>query len=105
MEVNLPEPLERFLREAVAGGRFASIDQAVAMAVGRLELDEIERRREREHAGPVVFPEGYKPHWEVAQEITADIPPEVWAKIPVDSSEQHDHYIFGTPKRPQPTSP
>ena len=32
-------------------------------------------------------------------ELFADIPDEVWEKIPKDGSEQHDHYIYGTPKR------
>lgn len=31
--------------------------------------------------------------------ITADVPDEVWEKIPPDGSEQHDHYIYGTPKK------
>jgi hypothetical protein len=41
----------------------------------------------------------HKPIWEVFQEITARIPDEEWAKLPVDGAEQHDHYIYGTPKR------
>lgn len=36
---------------------------------------------------------------EKIKEIVADIPDEVWEKIPNDGSEQHDHYIYGTPKR------
>jgi len=24
----------------------------------------------------------------------------VWDALPTDLSEQHDHYIYGTPKRP-----
>ena len=32
-------------------------------------------------------------------EIVADVPDEVWDRIPTDGSEQHDHYIYGTPKR------
>jgi hypothetical protein len=40
-----------------------------------------------------------KPIWEVFQEIAASIPDEEWAKLPVDGAEQHDHYIYGTPKR------
>ena len=31
--------------------------------------------------------------------ITADVPDEIWEKIPSDGSEQHDHYIYGTPKK------
>ncbi len=72
MEVNIPEPLERFLREAVASGRFASIDQAVARAVGKLELDEL--RRQREAVPTPTLPADYKPYWEVAQEIAAEHP-------------------------------
>ncbi len=32
-------------------------------------------------------------------ELFADVPDEVWERIPEDGSEQHDHYIYGTPKR------
>jgi hypothetical protein len=32
------------------------------------------------------------------EELTADIPPEVLNTLPTDSAEQHDHYLYGTPK-------
>jgi hypothetical protein len=32
-------------------------------------------------------------------DLVADIPDEVWERIPDDGSEQHDHYIYGTQKR------
>jgi hypothetical protein len=35
------------------------------------------------------------------REIWADMPDEVRAKLPVDGADQHDHYIYGTPKRDQ----
>jgi antitoxin component of MazEF toxin-antitoxin module len=28
------------------------------------------------------------------------LPPEVVAELPEDGASQHDHYIYGTPKRP-----
>jgi hypothetical protein len=28
-----------------------------------------------------------------------NLPPEELAKLPTDGAEQHDHYIYGTPKR------
>lgn len=37
--------------------------------------------------------------------IAADVPQEVWDEIPNDVSYQHDHYIYGTPKRPEPGTP
>jgi hypothetical protein len=36
---------------------------------------------------------------EFAEELVADIPEEVLNELPTDSAEQHDHYIYGTPKR------
>jgi len=33
------------------------------------------------------------------REIWADMPDEVRAKLPEDGASQHDHYIYGVPKR------
>ncbi|GAC1450094.1 MAG: hypothetical protein NVSMB9_34330 [Isosphaeraceae bacterium] len=44
--------------------------------------------------------EGRKPIWERILERTARIPDEAWDKLPTDLAEQHDHYLYGTPKRP-----
>src|SRR5436190_15197577 len=31
--------------------------------------------------------------------LAADAPPEELDKLPVDGASQHDHYLYGTPKR------
>jgi hypothetical protein len=36
---------------------------------------------------------------EVIAEIMADTPPEELAKLPRDGASEHDHYIYGWPKR------
>lgn len=41
-----------------------------------------------------------KPIWEVAEELFGAIPDEALARLPTDGAAQHDHYIYGTPKRP-----
>ena len=41
------------------------------------------------------------PIWERIIAMTADAPPEELAKVPTDSAAQHDHYLYGTPKRPE----
>lgn len=39
---------------------------------------------------------------EVIREIMSDVPPpEDFAKLPEDGASEHDHYIYGTPKRKQ----
>lgn len=40
-----------------------------------------------------------KPIWEMVEELLKDIPDEDIAQMPTDGAEQHDHYIYGTPKR------
>lgn len=39
-----------------------------------------------------------RPLWEIAEEISAQVPLEEWAKLPADGAEQHDHYLYGSPK-------
>lgn len=41
-----------------------------------------------------------KPIWDQVQGFFKDVPEEDWAKLPTDLAEQHDHYIYGSPKRP-----
>jgi hypothetical protein len=40
-----------------------------------------------------------KPIWEVLTEISERVPKEAWEQLPADGAEQHDHYLYGTPKR------
>lgn len=37
--------------------------------------------------------------WEEIRAIVRDVPDEVWARMPRDGAEQHDHYLYGTPKK------
>ena len=39
------------------------------------------------------------PIWERIAVSTADAPAEELAKPPTDGASQHDHYLYGTPKR------
>src|SRR5438128_2664243 len=70
------------------------------------ELDEIvaEAMKQRRASPPAARQEPsaprHKPIWDVIEEENRSIPPEVWDALPADLAEQHDHYIYGTPKRP-----
>jgi predicted RNase H-like HicB family nuclease len=39
-----------------------------------------------------------KPIWEMAQDLVKDLTEEEKSELPKDGAEQHDHYIYGTPK-------
>lgn len=37
--------------------------------------------------------------WDKIHALSAAIPAEEWNRMPADGSEQHDHYLYGTPKK------
>lgn len=39
------------------------------------------------------------PIWQLAEDLTRDLPEEVRARLPKDGAEEHDHYLYGTPRR------
>jgi Arc/MetJ-type ribon-helix-helix transcriptional regulator len=100
MQINLAENLERSLLVEVQSGHFASVDDAIAEAVRLLLRTTSDEVGADLPGGDDSTAPGPKPIWEVFEEISASIPDEEWAKLPNDGAEQHDHYIYGTPKRP-----
>jgi antitoxin component of MazEF toxin-antitoxin module len=51
--------------------------------------------------GRIVLERPRRPIWERIAALVADIPPEELDKVPTDGAAQHDHYLYGTPKRPE----
>ena|SRR5271157_4303816 len=95
MIIHLPENLENSILAAVRGGRYATVDEAMTEAAWLLV-----ERLNQEQAGANQPACTLKPIWDEFAEIDAAIPDEEWAKLPSDWAEQHDHYIYGTAKRP-----
>lgn len=54
------------------------------------EMLEEDQKQPREKVGPI---------WEIITELSAQAPMEEWEKLPSDGAEQHDHYLYGSPKR------
>ncbi len=50
-------------------------------------------------AGSLPYDPTAPPVWEVIDDIMKDVPEEVLRKLPLDGAENHDHYIYGTPKK------
>lgn len=121
MTIHLPEGREPFVRALVAGGRFASESDVVDEALGLLEERERRRVEVPERSGLEIAVSDHfhdalhgveareavkrqaeptpRPIWEVIQEISATVPDEAWDGVPTDLAAQHDHYLYGTPKR------
>jgi Arc/MetJ-type ribon-helix-helix transcriptional regulator len=105
MTIHLPPPLESSILEAVHSGRYASLDDAMAEAASLL-LQRLKQEKQTENAPSDASTQAatvkrhQKPIWEVADELRKSVLSEEWANLPVDGATQHDHYIYGTPKRP-----
>jgi Arc/MetJ-type ribon-helix-helix transcriptional regulator len=102
MTIHLPPDIESSIQAAVHSGRYASLDDAMAEAasllVQRLRLEQAQAKPPAASLADPALAD--KPIWEVIEEENHSIPPEVWNALPTDLSEQHDHYIYGTPKQP-----
>jgi Arc/MetJ-type ribon-helix-helix transcriptional regulator len=89
----LPADLEAFVQQALAEGTYRSEAELVADALRLLR---------EHHQGREGHPGNGTPHvpiWEVFQESLNDIPEEEIDFLPPDAAEQHNHYIYGTPKK------
>jgi len=101
MTIQLPKDVESSINAEVLNGHFASADEAIAEAWRKyLERRHEQARTTDQAASGRAAAMAHKPIWEVFQELSASVPDEVWDALPTDLSEQHDHYIYGTPKRP-----
>ena len=101
MTIHLPEQVKNSILAMVHSGQFASVDDAMAEAA-RLLLRQLNQRETLLTQSPAVSSASpkRKPISEVFEEIRKGVPNEEWDKLPVDGAEQHDHYIYGLPKRP-----
>ena len=103
MTIIVPKEVESSINAAVKSGFFASVDDAMTEAA-RLLLQQLHQRQAPPPPAAVASdqpsPLAHKPIWEEIDEITAGIPDEEFLELPADGASQHDHYIYGTPKRP-----
>ena len=100
MTIHLPPHIESSIQAAVYSGRFKSVDDAMTRAATLLLQELHQEQATPTPTGEAAADPKPKPIWEKFEEIAAGIPQEVWDKMPADSSEQLDHYLYGTPKRP-----
>jgi hypothetical protein len=75
------------------------IEEAIVEKLRALDAEEQKQvldfveRIERQKSQPA------KTLWDAIQDIVKDVPDEVWERLPTDGSEQHDHYLYGSPKK------
>lgn len=95
MTIHVSNDVEASINAALRSGQFASADEMIARLVR-----EHAQRSQQPPATTDPPAESRKPVWERILERTAAIPDEEFDKLPTDLAEQHDHYLYGTPRRP-----
>jgi hypothetical protein len=65
--------------------------------------EEVLREKSREvHQGShETIASGERPIWEIITDRMKNIPAEVFEHLPEDGASEHDHYLYGSPKRNQ----
>lgn len=95
MNVHVDEHWEPFIRSQVDSGRFGSAGEVLDEALRLL------RQRDQALAPRKSAPAALTgPAWRRVVDAMKVVPDEVFDRVPADSSEQLDHYIYGTPKHP-----
>ena len=95
MDVPIAEDWQRFVREEVRSGRFPTEAAVLEEALALLRQREYGQPREEPVNGT-----GARSIGEIIDELMSDLPAEVLDRLPTDGAAQHDHYIYGIPKRP-----
>ena len=65
----------------------------------RVKVLPIEKQREILHQVELAENEPSSSIWQKIRLRAENIPEKVWEEMPKDGSEQHDHYLYGVPKK------
>ena len=92
MTITLPlQPQEEARLVALAQAKGVSTDTLVREALGKILADAPDQPNE---------PKGEsRPIWDVILDNMKDVPPGEFARLPKDGASEHDHYLYGHPKR------
>jgi hypothetical protein len=92
MTITLPlQPQEEARLVALAQAKGVSTDTLVREALDKMLADAPGHAAKRES----------RPIWDVILDNMQDIPREEFARLPKDGASEHDHYLYGHPKRDQ----
>lgn len=95
MNVLLSEHWQEFLRSKIQSGQFTSEAEVIEASLRLLQnLGRDPESPQADSTDPT-----RKPIWDRIQERSREVSDEEFLKLPADGAEQHDHYIYGTPKR------
>lgn len=93
----LGEPAKR-RKDRAAAARLAALRSRKLSPARRNQIARQAARARWARRKPEKLVSGGPPIWEIADELTRDVPPAAWNSLPRDLCEQLDHYIYGVPR-------
>lgn len=95
MPISLPPDLDARIQQKVSGAGYRSPDEVIRKALDALDAKEQQETPlpTKEKKRPAV------PVWQRFQDATHSLPEEELATLPPDGASEHDHYLYGLPKR------
>lgn len=90
MNVTLPPELEELVNKKVSSGEFESAEAFLTHIVSEAL---------HKNGPPEGNTEAPEDLWDAFSRILGDVPEEELRTLPDDFAAEHDHYIYGTPKR------
>lgn len=94
MPISIPPDLDARIQQKVSGAGYRSPDEVIRKA-----LDALDAKEQQETLPPAKKRHPAVPVWQRFQEATHSIPEEELAALPPDGASEHDHYLYGLPKR------
>jgi len=97
---DLPERFARFAEAEVAAGHFPSVEDVVEAGLTLLQQRR-EGLAENDGTPGETEPPGQAraPFWAAFTDQVHALPDEVFERLPEDGASEHDHYLYGAPKR------
>ncbi len=92
--------MTQILKEAIdALNALEGLSEEEQTSIAASVLDLVESAKTHRLDAGCDEPARERPFWEVIDEITSDVPDQIWETLPHDGAAEIDHYLYGTPKK------
>lgn len=95
MTLSLPPDLDARIQQKVTEAGYQTPDEVIRKA-----LDALDAKEQQEAFLPAKKKRPTLPVWQRFQNAVRSIPEEELVTLPSDGASEHDHYLYGVPKRP-----
>jgi Arc/MetJ-type ribon-helix-helix transcriptional regulator len=94
MILSLPPDLDARIQQKVTEAGYQTPDEVIRKA-----LDALDAKEQQEASLPAKKKRSTLPVWQRFQNVVRSIPEDELATLPPDGASEHDHYLYGVPKR------